>query len=82
MYLRPLALGTSPFLGVQPADHVKLFTIMSPVGPYYKSGFKPIKLFADTVNVRAWPGGMCSTYISYTASLQDQAQSSLTFSLT
>lgn len=57
IYLRPTAIGTSPFLGVQASDQVKLFCILSPVGPYYKSGFVPIKLFADAVNVRAWPGG-------------------------
>ena len=32
--------------------------ILSPVGPYFKDGFQPIKLFADTANVRAWPGGV------------------------
>ena len=30
---------------------------MCPVGPYFKDGFNPIKLYADTDNVRAWPGG-------------------------
>ena len=25
---------------------------------FVQEGFKPIKLFADTVNRRAWPGGM------------------------
>lgn len=35
----------------------KLFVITSPVGPYYKTGFKPVSLFADSVNVRAWHGG-------------------------
>lgn len=57
IYLRPTAIGTSPFLGVEASNHIKLYVILSPVGPYYKSGFQPIKLFADTVNVRAWPGG-------------------------
>ena len=28
------------------------------MGPYYKSGFAPVKLYADQVNVRAWPGGV------------------------
>ena len=37
---------------------VKLFAILSPVGPYFKDGFKPVKLYADTDNVRAWPGGV------------------------
>jgi branched-chain amino acid aminotransferase len=30
---------------------------MSPVGPYYSTGFKPVKLLATTKDVRAWPGG-------------------------
>ncbi|KAK4704872.1 branched-chain amino acid aminotransferase, partial [Phenoliferia sp. Uapishka_3] len=30
---------------------------VSPVGPYYKTGFKPIKLLATTTDVRAFPGG-------------------------
>ncbi len=58
IYLRPTAIGTSPFLGVHASEQIKLYVILSPVGPYYKSGFVPIKLFADTVNVRAWPGGV------------------------
>ena len=36
---------------------MRLFAILSPVGPYFKAGFNPIKLYADTENVRAWPGG-------------------------
>lgn len=58
LYIRPTAIGTSPYLGVQSASHCRLFVILSPVGPYYKSGFVPIKLLADTNNVRAWPGGV------------------------
>lgn len=57
MYIRPTAIGTSPFLGVQAAEHCKVYCILSPVGPYYRGGFNPIKLYADTDNVRAWPGG-------------------------
>lgn len=34
-----------------------MYVITSPVGPYYKSGFDPIRLTADTSYVRAWPGG-------------------------
>ena len=41
-----------------PPSEVKVFVILSPVGPYFKDGFQPIKLYADTVNVRAWPGGV------------------------
>lgn len=58
LYIRPTAIGTSPFLGVHASEQVKLYCILSPVGPYYKSGFNPVKLYADTNNVRAWPGGV------------------------
>lgn len=58
LYIRPTAIGTSPFLGVHASEQVKFFTILSPVGPYYRSGFKPVRLYADTHNVRAWPGGV------------------------
>jgi hypothetical protein len=32
--------------------------ILSPVGPYFKSGLKAISLYIDDGNVRAWPGGV------------------------
>jgi branched-chain amino acid aminotransferase len=58
LYIRPTAIGSSPFLGVHASEHVKVFVILSPVGPYYKSGFQPVRLYADVENVRAWPGGI------------------------
>ena len=33
----------------------------SPVGAYYATGFKPVRLLADPQFVRAWPGGMGDT---------------------
>ncbi len=44
-------------MGVGPSKQVKIFVILSPVGPYFKDGFKAVKLYADPKNVRAWPGG-------------------------
>lgn len=58
LYIRPTAISTHPFLGVSKAESAKLFAILSPVGPYYPEGFAPVKLFADNVNRRAWPGGI------------------------
>jgi len=58
LYLRPTAISTTPSLGVAAATNVKLFVICSPCGPYYPDGFKPVKLYADTEHVRAWPKGM------------------------
>lgn len=44
-------------LGVRPAEKAKLFVVFSPVGPYYPSGFRPIKLFTERKRIRAAPGG-------------------------
>lgn len=58
LYIRPAAIGTSPYLGVQAPSHGKVYCILSPVGPYYPSGFAPVKLYAGGEHVRAWPGGV------------------------
>ncbi|EER00304.1 conserved hypothetical protein [Perkinsus marinus ATCC 50983] len=57
LYIRPTCIGTQAILGVLPPTDAKLFVISSPVGPYYKSGFKPVSLLASSKAVRAWPGG-------------------------
>ncbi|KAF8320591.1 branched-chain amino acid aminotransferase II [Cantharellus anzutake] len=57
LYIRPTLIGTTPFLGVAPSRDALLFVIMSPVGPYFKNGFKPVSLLATTKYVRAFPGG-------------------------
>jgi len=57
LYLRPTAIGNNKNLQVGPADRVKFFIISSPVGPYYKTGFRPVKLVAERVARRSWPGG-------------------------
>ena len=58
LYIRPTAISTHPYLGVTGAQSAKLYCILSPVGPYYPEGFKPVTLYADNVNRRAWPGGV------------------------
>ena len=57
LYIRPTIIGTEPTLGVGAANEVLLFVILSPVGPYFASGLKPVNLVADPGFVRAWPGG-------------------------
>ncbi|KAI5960556.1 BAT2 [Candida pseudojiufengensis] len=58
LYIRPTMIGTDAFLGVGTPNKAKIFTICSPVGPYYKNGFKPVSLEATDYAVRAWPGGV------------------------
>jgi len=59
----PFPPSLQPFLGVGATKEIKLYCIMCPVGPYYPEGFNPIKLYADTLNVRAWPGGVGNTKV-------------------
>lgn len=57
LYLRPTLISTTPILGVAPPTHAKFYIISSPVGPYYPTGFAPVRLLADPQYIRAWPGG-------------------------
>ncbi|WFC98618.1 branched-chain-amino-acid transaminase [Malassezia yamatoensis] len=57
LYVRPALIGTQASLGVGATTEALLFVIMSPVGPYYSSGVKPVALEANPDRVRAWPGG-------------------------
>ena len=57
LYIRPTVVATDSVLGLAAPNRILLYVICSPVGPYYKTGFDPIKLTADTQYVRAWPGG-------------------------
>lgn len=61
LYVRPTILGVEPSLGVASSKKAILYVLLSPVGPYFKTGFKPISLFADPNFVRAWPGGAGNT---------------------
>ena len=45
-------------LGVSEANEALLYCIISPVGPYFKTGsFKPVSLMADPRFERSWHGG-------------------------
>lgn len=57
LYIRPTMIGTRPALGVGASDDCLLYVIMSPVGPFFPEGFKPVSLLATVDDVRSWPGG-------------------------
>ncbi|KAH0795758.1 branched-chain-amino-acid aminotransferase, cytosolic isoform X1 [Histomonas meleagridis] len=57
LYIRPTMIGTTPSLGLKKCDQCLLYIILSPVGHYYTTGFKPISLWACNEYCRAWPGG-------------------------
>jgi branched-chain amino acid aminotransferase len=56
LYIRPNVLATNHNLGVSNPTELLLYVITSPVGPYFKSGFKPVKLLCSTEYVRAFGG--------------------------
>lgn len=58
LYLRPTFIGTNAELGVKHPSKALLYVIACPVGPYYPSGFKAVRLEASESAVRAWPGGV------------------------
>ncbi len=41
LYIRPLLIGTTPKVGVSPATEYMFLVFVTPVGPYFKTGFKP-----------------------------------------
>ncbi|GMS96411.1 hypothetical protein PENTCL1PPCAC_18586 [Pristionchus entomophagus] len=58
LYIRPFLMGTDPSLGVTRSTEAKLLVVCCPVGPYYASGWEPIKVYANPANIRAAPGGV------------------------
>lgn len=44
LYIRPYMFGTNPVIGVKPADEYQFRVFVTPVGPYFKGGAKPITL--------------------------------------
>jgi len=57
LYVRPLLIGTGPQVGVKPADEYMFLVFVTPVGPYFKSGFKPVNLIVENEFDRAAPNG-------------------------
>ena len=44
LYIRPFMFGSNPVMGVKPADEYQFRIFVSPVGPYFKGGARPITL--------------------------------------
>jgi len=72
LYIRPLLIGTGPKVGVSPSDEYLFVVFVTPVGPYFKEGFKPTNLMITREYDRAAPNG--TGYIkvggNYAASLR------------
>ncbi len=57
LYIRPLLIGTGPEVGVRPAKEYTFLVFVMPVGPYFKSGFKPVDVMISRTYDRAAPLG-------------------------
>lgn len=57
LYLRPNVIAMNENLGLAHPESLLLYVVTSPVGPYYKSGFQPIRLLCESKYVRAYKGG-------------------------
>jgi len=56
LYVRPYMMGVNPVIGVKPADEYMFRIFVTPVGPYFKGGAKPIVIKVSDFD-RAAPHG-------------------------
>lgn len=57
LYIRPLIIGTGAQVGVKPANEYLFIIFVSPVGPYFKGGFKTTPFVVTRKYDRAAPLG-------------------------
>jgi branched-chain amino acid aminotransferase len=77
LYLRPLLIGTGAQVGVSPAKEYLFMIFVTPVGPYFKEGFKPVKMQIARDVDRAAPHGTGRFKVggNYAASLSSVVRS-------
>ena len=56
LYIRPYMFGSNNVIGVKPADEYQFRILVTPVGPYFKGGAKPITVRISDLD-RAAPHG-------------------------
>lgn len=72
LYIRPLLFGSGPEVGVKPSSEYTFIVFVSPVGPYFKEGFNPVKIAIVRDSDRAAPKGTGNLKVggNYAASLR------------
>ena len=56
LYIRPYMIATNPVIGVKPATEYQFRIFVTPVGPYFKGGAKPLTIRVSDFD-RAAPNG-------------------------
>jgi branched-chain amino acid aminotransferase len=74
LYIRPFIFATEPFLGVRTAMQYTFAIILSPVGPYYKGGLAPTRIFVEDEYARSVVGGTGEAKVggNYASGLKSQ----------
>ncbi len=72
LYIRPLEIGTSAQVGVKPGKEYAFVVLVTPVGPYFKEGFRPTNICVMREYDRVAPKGTGRWKVggNYAASLQ------------
>jgi len=72
LYIRPLLFGSGAEVGVRPAKEYMFVVFVTPVGPYFKEGFNPVKIAIVRDSDRAAPLGTGTFKVggNYAASLR------------
>lgn len=72
LYLRPLLFGSGAEVGVKPSTEYMFVVFCGPVGPYFKEGFKPVKIQLISDYDRTAPQGTGHIKVggNYAASLR------------
>ncbi|MCB8964433.1 MAG: branched-chain amino acid aminotransferase [Bacteroidales bacterium] len=76
LYVRPLLFGSGAEVGVRPAKEYMFVVFVTPVGPYFKEGFNPVKIAIVRDSDRAAPLGTGTFKVggNYAASLRGVAK--------
>ncbi len=76
LYVRPLVIGSGPQVGVTPAEEYTFLVFVTPVGPYFKTGFTPVNLIVEEEIDRAAPNGVGDVKVggNYAAGLRASLQ--------
>ncbi len=72
LYIRPLLIGSGAQVGVKAASEYLFLVFVTPVGPYFKEGFKPVDMMITRTFDRAAPLGTGAIKVggNYAASLR------------
>lgn len=71
LYIRPFMIGSGAVIGVAPASEYHFRILVTPVGPYFKGGARPIKLcIADYDRAAPRGTGNIKAGLNYAMSLQ------------